>query len=220
MKKCITWIVFISFCSFILVGNTSLLYAQQTSKQTIAVLNMEARGGVSRSGAQTLSDRLRSELVNLGVFAVLERGQMYTILQEQGFNLQGCTTSDCAVEAGRLLGVQRMVAGDVGKIGDVITIDMRVFDVETGTIIRAHQSDYRGDVSGLLNLMKKIAREISGLKVEEDKVEGFPWLWVAIGAVAVGGGAAVFLLGGGTSESDGDGPEPGSLPNPTWPPGN
>ena len=83
MKKCITWIVFFSFCSFILFGNTSLLYAQQKSKQTIAVLNMEARGGVSTSGAQTLSDRLRSELVNLGVLTVLERGQMYSILQEQ-----------------------------------------------------------------------------------------------------------------------------------------
>ena len=50
-----------------------------------------------------------------------------------------------------------MVAGDVGKIGNLLTIDIRVFDVETGTISQAYQENYEGDAAGLPDLMKKIA---------------------------------------------------------------
>jgi TolB-like protein len=215
MKKSIIWIMLFSFFWLIAPGSIIMSHAQDTAK-TIAVLGIDAKGGVSASGASTLADRLRTELVNVSVFTVLERGQMDAILSEQGFNLSGCTTSECVVEAGRLLGVQQMVAGDVGKIGDVLTIDLRVFDVATGEIVRADQYDYEGDVSGLLRVMRQAARKIAGLEAEESS--GFPWLWVGLGAVAVG--AAAVIVAGGSSGDSGDsgGTQPASLPDPGWPP--
>jgi TolB-like protein len=197
MKSMINHLVLVVFSIYILFGNSVNLYAQENIKKTIAVLTFDVRKGISNTDAGTLSDRLRTELVNLDVFTVLERGQMYAILQEQGFNQTGCTTSECAVEAGRLLGVETMVAGVVGKVGDILTIDVRVFDVETGKILQAHQYDYEEEISGLLTLMKVIAQKISD--TEEDK--GFPWIWVSIG-VAVGVGVAVLVSG---SESNPEG---------------
>ena len=212
------WIVFFSFIWFLAFSYKADLHAQEKEKDTIAVLNMNARAGVSQSGVQTLSDRLRTELVNTGAFTVLERGQMDAILGEQGFNLQGCTSSECAVEAGKLLGVQLMVAGDVGKIGDVITIDIRVFNVSSGKITGAYIEDYEGDVAGLLGLMKSIAKKIAGVE-EKQESGGFPWLWVGLGVVAAGGAAAVLLGGSSTTTDDGGGPEPtNDLPDPSWPP--
>ena len=154
MRKTISTIMISSFVFYIIVGNTLNLYSQNENNQTIAVLTLEVRGGVSEAEAATLSDRLRTELVNMRAFVVLERAKMYEILKEQGFNQTGCTTSECAVEAGRLLGVQQMVAGQIGKVGEVLTIDVRVFNVETGKILQAHQFDYEGELSGLLSLMK------------------------------------------------------------------
>lgn len=217
MKKTINWLMLVSFVWFISFGNVTRLYAQQIEKNTIGILSINTRGGVSPSEAQTLTDRLRTELVNTRTFVVLERGQMDAILKEQGFNLSGCTSSECAVEVGRLLGVQQMVTGEVGKIGDVITIDVRVFDVQTGKIISAHQSDYKGNVSGLLGLIKTIAQKIAGIHKEE-KEGKFPWLWVSVGVLALGGAAAALLLGGGDGSSDM--PETSTLPNPDWPPDN
>ncbi len=218
MKNITTWIMISSFIFYIIIGNLSNSYAQQKQKTTIAVLTFQSKGGISGNEASTLTDRLRTELVKLGTFTILERGQMNEILEEQGFSASGCTSSECAIEAGRLLGVQMMIAGDVGKVGNVLTIDVRLFDVSTGRIVRAIQEDHRGDVSGLLKVMKRIARKAAGLKVDEDKGGGFPWLWVGLGVVVLGGGAAV-LLGGSDTTSD---PEPtdNSLPDPSWPPGN
>ncbi len=215
MKKCMIWIVLLTFLWSVAPGNLIIALAQE-QKKTIAVLDIDAKAGVSPAGAATLADRLRSELVNLKVFTVLERGQMDAILQEQGFNMSGCTSSECIVEAGRLLGVQQMVAGDVGKVGNLLTVDLRVFDVTTGEILRAVQFDYEGDVAGLLQVMKRSAYQIAGLNLEEEG--GFPWLWVGLGAVALGVGAAVALSGGSESSGDTGTGTTSSLPNPGWPP--
>ena len=217
MKKTIVWILINSFIFYIMIGNFSLLHAQTKKKVTTAILNLQSKGGVTSNEASTLTDRFRTELVKLDVYTVLERGQMDEILEEQGFSISGCTSSECAIEAGKLLGVQVMIAGDVGKVGNVLTIDVRMFHVATGKILKAIQEDHRGDVAGLLGVMKRLARKVAGMKTEEKESSGgFPWLWVGLGVVALGGGAAV-LLAGGASESE---PEPTdtSLPDPSWPP--
>jgi len=77
----------------------------------VAVLDLEGRG-ISALEAATLTDRLRSEMVSVGAFQVVERGQMEMILQEQGFQQTGCSSAECAVEVGKLLGVSKMITGN------------------------------------------------------------------------------------------------------------
>lgn len=212
MKKTTSWFLLISFFFYIIVGNTNYVFAQAKSKIPVAILSLETKGGISKSEAGTLTDRLRSELVMLGYYDVIERGRMQSILDEQGFSMTGCVSSECAIEAGKLLGVRLMITGDVGKIGNVLTIDVRMIDVTTGRITKAIQKDYQGNVAGLLGLMKTIAAQLSG--VEEKEKTKISWFWVTTGTIAVAGIlAAVFLLGGG----DGSGDD-GSLPDPVWPP--
>ncbi len=218
MKKAIYLMMLINFTLFTIIVTPCMGFPQEagTQKQTIAVLNLETKGGISNNEAATLTDRLRSELVALDYFTVVERGRMNDILKEQGFNLSGCTSSECAIEAGRLLGVQQMLTGSVGKIGDVLTVDIRIFDVTTGKITKALQYDHRGDVSGLLSVMRSVASQlVSGEETKAEEKGGFPWFWVSLGVVAVAGTVAV-LLGG--SDSGDTQPAPTSLPQPDWPP--
>ena len=72
-------------------------------KITIAVLELNP-AGVSSVEAQIFSDRLRTDLFNTGNFIVLEREKVNEILSEQGFQTSGCTTNECAVEIGKLIG--------------------------------------------------------------------------------------------------------------------
>ncbi|MBC8175537.1 MAG: hypothetical protein H8E82_07785 [Candidatus Marinimicrobia bacterium] len=191
------------------------VFSQKAEKLNVAVLNLEGFG-ISAMEAATLTDRLRSELVGVGVFLVVERGQMEMILEEQGFQQTGCTSAECAVEVGKLLGVQKMITGSIGKIGKLFTVDVRMFDVVSSGIEQVSKRDHRGEVEGLLGLLEVVAKDLAGIKemeevaqvvieapekeevvevAEEAKpVKKKRWfLWTTL-AAAVGGGAYYYYM--------------------------
>ena len=137
------------------------LVLAQNSKINIAVLDLDATN-IKDEDARFLSDRLRIELFDAGIFNVLERDKMNVILQEQGFQLSGCTSVECAVEVGQLLNVQQMVAGSIGRIGNVYSISLRLIKVKTGELVKTAKHDYQGELSDMLTeVLPEIAQELS-----------------------------------------------------------
>jgi TolB-like protein len=132
-------------------------------KPHVAVLNLEGRE-ISENEAATLTDQLRGHLVNAGAFIVLERGKMENILREQGFQQSGCTLTECAVRAGRMLNVQKMVAGSIGKLNKTYAINISMIDVESGRIEKSFNRNYEGEIDGLLEILQDIALELAGKK--------------------------------------------------------
>ncbi|MEE9466087.1 MAG: CsgG/HfaB family protein [Candidatus Neomarinimicrobiota bacterium] len=139
----------------------------QERKESIAVLDLEGRG-ISAIEAATLTDRMRSELVKTGAVTVVERGQMQTILAEQDFQMAGCTSDECAVQIGQMLGVTMMYSGSIGKIGATYTVDVRGVSVETGAIENTMSRDYRGEIDGLIQEIEHLSWELVGLVHPDD----------------------------------------------------
>ena len=192
-----------------------VLHAQEY--QSIAVLDFEGRG-ISAYEVGSLTDRLRSELVKTERVRVVERGRMQQILAEQNFQLTGCTSNECAVEIGQLLGVSTMVAGAIGLVGMTYSIDIRTIDVQTGAIIQSFTRDYQGRIDGLLAEMARVAWTLVGVEIpasiaeelnrlteqaeitsDRESTEQPPpavtprkraraFIWAAVGALAAGGG--------------------------------
>ena len=146
----------------LLIVSQFLIGQTTEGKTTVAVLEFEGRG-INQMEAATLTDRMMSELVNTNAVIMVERNQMDEILSEQGFQQSGCTSSECAAEVGELLGVQNMVSGAFGKLGNSYTIDAKMFSVETGATVRAVTKTYKGEVDGLLNVISVVAWELVGL---------------------------------------------------------
>ena len=172
--------------SIILIALLNIIWGQQTilnaetaaqlaeGKQTVAILDFEGRG-INQMEAATLTDRLMSEMVNTNAVILVERNQMNEILQEQGLQQSGCTSSECAAEVGALLGVQNMISGSFGKLGNTYTVDAKMFSVETGATIRSSSKTHKGDVDGLLVIIEIVAWELVGLQAPADllaRVEG------------------------------------------------
>ncbi|RMF10133.1 MAG: hypothetical protein D6762_02215 [Candidatus Neomarinimicrobiota bacterium] len=216
---------------WVLFGTVGLMAQEDLNgKFTVAVLDFEGRG-ISQQEAQTLTDRLSSELANTGAVILVERNQMNEILEEQGFQQSGCTSAECAAEVGALLGVQNMISGSFGKIGNSYTIDAKMFSVETGATVKTVSKTYKGEIDGLITEIEILAWEIVDLKPPKALLEkqkslaaagpaqpaqptarkgGGGWkLWALIGAAAVGGGA-YFLL---ANKAPSPLPEPPTLPN-------
>ncbi len=143
----------------ILLLTTSNLFSQ-SSQNRIAVLNLDAVS-ISNAESITLSDRLRSEMVNSGSFTVIERSEMDPILKEQGFQQSGCTSDECAVEIGKLLNINRICAGGVGKVGSVYTVTLRMIDVETGQILETVTEDCPCPIEQVLtSSMKNVVQKL------------------------------------------------------------
>ena len=211
---------------FWLICLPAILSAQQS--ESLAVLDLEGRG-ISALEASSLTDRLRSELVKTGAVTVVERGQMNQLLEEQDFQMTGCTSDECAVEVGQLLGVSLMVAGSIGKLGNTFLVDVRIIDIQTGAIIETMTRNYRGEIDGLIEQIEELARDIVSWprmdeitlleegpgpvteleEVAQPKKRSRLFLYTA-GIILIGGGgaAAWWLLNGG-----------GELPDIPLPPG-
>ncbi len=130
------------------------------TKMSIGVIDLDVVG-ISKDYSSTLTNRLLTELFKTGKFNVLERKKIQEILKEQGFQLTGCTSSECLIQAGRLLNVQRIVGGSVSKISNYFSIELRLIDVESGEIISVANEDVQGDIGQvLMNGLKRATMKL------------------------------------------------------------
>ncbi len=137
------------------------------AKPTAAVLDFDG-SGITTQEAQVLTQRLGSELVQTNALIMVERNQMSEIMDEQGFQQAGCTSAECAAEIGALLGVQKMITGSFGKIGNSYTIEARMFTVESGKTEKTVSKTYKGEVDGLLTQIQIVAWELVGIQPPAD----------------------------------------------------
>jgi TolB-like protein len=147
----------------LLIVTMGFLHGQVSDRKNMAVYNF-AGLGVTNIEAQVISDRIRSEISNLGTYIIIERGMMEQILKEQVLQLSGlCDDASCLVEVGQILAVHYMVGGSVSKIGNLYTIDARIIDVESGEIVISIIEDYSGPIENLLvQTTKIVAGKLSG----------------------------------------------------------
>ncbi|MCH7497702.1 MAG: hypothetical protein IH971_07625, partial [Candidatus Marinimicrobia bacterium] len=76
--------------------------------------------------------------------------EVESLFAEQGLQITGCVSNECAIEVGRLLGAQLMLVGAISKFGSTYSIDIRMIDVETGRITVSVPLDFRGEFGLLL----------------------------------------------------------------------
>lgn len=171
----------------------------------IAILDLKStHPQVSAADLSTLSARLETEFQKTHSFLILERRNMDAILREQGFQHSGaCTSDDCQVQVGQLLGVERILVGEVGRMNDYMTFDLKMIDVGSGQNLSSHALDVKGgmdvllrggtwEMAQLFSGKRKPTGERSVLTADKPRI----WPWIAGGTIAVAGAAVaiVYLL--------------------------
>lgn len=116
---------------------------------TLAILTFDPRSGVSSREVALLSDRFEVELGQCKVYKLISRSKMKELLELQQYSINQANAQS-AVEAGRLLGVQFMLYGSVGKANSLLTINVYIVNVEEGVIVASAALDYPGALDGFL----------------------------------------------------------------------
>lgn len=139
------------------------------SKSTIAIVNISS-DDFSAKELSVIRNRIETELINLNLFRVVDRANMELILDEQGFQLSGCTSAECAVEVGQLLGVQNILTGSISKIENLIIFQIKIINIESGQIVKSISYDFQGNIVELLtNGIQKSLLDLFDLKHAPDK---------------------------------------------------
>lgn len=175
---------------------------QARSIPNLAVLSLSGNSGVSAEDLQAVTSRLESELMRTGAFRVLERRNIDAILREQGFQQSGaCNTSECQVEVGQILGVERIASGEITRMGKLWSLTVREVDVGTSALIVSHVLDIEGSLETVLrggcpmmaDILSGKTRPTESRTILQEK-RSMPWLWIAGGAVIASGGIAAAIL--------------------------
>ena len=143
------------------------LFAQEILN--IAIAEFEGRN-VSAMDAITVSDFLRTDIVKLNKYTVVDRNNMEEILSEQAFQLSGCTTQECAVKMGQLLNVNKIIVGSVVKLGAKYIINANMINIETGAIEKSERVESRS-IEELPRNTEYLAKILSGTAESANEME-------------------------------------------------
>ena len=103
-------------------------------KESIALLEFETKGDVSKAIARGITLMLQNQLVNTGQFAVFEKGKIDDILKKDGDIIKSWEeiAKEVTERSGGnidLLGAKRIITGDILKMGDIYFIQARMNNV-------------------------------------------------------------------------------------------
>ncbi|MGD1045928.1 MAG: PEGA domain-containing protein [Bacteroidota bacterium] len=168
----------------------------------IAVMEFDTREGVSPGIAASLSDVFISQLAGTQEFTIEDHNRIKTILQDQEFQQNvPCSQNECIIEACKILRVEKIFVGTVGKIGRIFTVNIQMLDVATGRIQINKNYQHDGDVEELAqDVIPTLALQMAGELTKKDLTSksatsksSSKWLWY-VGGAAVAGGAAYYFL--------------------------
>ena len=151
-----------------------LVLTSSAFAQRIAVLNFNARSGVTQVEVDGLSSIFNTYFTPKGA-EIVERTSVDKILQEQKFQNSRFTNTDM-VALGEMLNVSLIVVGDVNFVMEQYNIDVRVVNVQTGTIVAkdgascSKGGSYRDMMRELgERLSKNLELEIEKFQITSDK---------------------------------------------------
>ena len=140
-----------------------LLITSLFAREYIAIIDFEGIN-VSEGDAKALTQRLTTEMIELGLYQVLERSEMKRLLEEQKFQYSGCVDTKCAVELGKMLGAKYMVVGTISHIGKTFSIDSRLISVESGEAYGSGKYETNSSVDKLIKYgMQSVAYQLCEL---------------------------------------------------------
>ena len=123
-----------------LLGMSFLGLCQETTKPTIAVLNIDSRG-VNIDSA-SIGYMVRLELEKTHLYTVMDRYEVAEVINRNKIDVGSCFSKSCLVSTGKLLGVNKMLGGSAELLGEKIVITLRLVDVATGNVERTDATEY------------------------------------------------------------------------------
>ena len=134
------------------------LLAMSAMAQRAAVMEFKAGVGISQADVDGISGIFTTYFRPSG-YTMIERTQIDRIIDEQKLQRSSMTESQM-VRVGQLLNLSKIVIGDVNVVMGQYNVDVRVINVESGTIAATEGATFAG--SSYREVMKNLAQKLAG----------------------------------------------------------
>ena len=137
---------------FIQIGMTPWTWADSAALPvTLAVLEFSLNLDIANLD-DAAYDRLPARLASQSLRRLVSYSEQYALVHgREGGTESPCADADCAVRAGRALGVQRVLWGQVTKVSALIWfVSGQLIDVSTATTLHAETLQFRGNVRDVI----------------------------------------------------------------------
>jgi len=129
----------------------------------IAVMDLKPRSGIDKMVVLSLTDLVCTELSGFGNFEVIARDDMQAMLEHiADKQLLECDDTKCLAQVGGALGVAQLMSGNIGKVGDVYLINLKLIDIDEAKVLNRFSKEFKGDEAGLITYMKHAVAVLFG----------------------------------------------------------
>ena len=136
---------------------------------SLAIFEFEAKG-ISAPLTARMTEEFRNTIRELNIFEVQDRGltERINILRPETDDYWDCWNKGCALERGKLLGVNYVIAGTIEDINEnEYLIKGRLYSIDLESLMSDFSLNSTGITDSLLLSMKKLAYDVSGLPVPD-----------------------------------------------------
>lgn len=128
----------------------------------VAVLDIQGTG-VEQTLLPTLTEVLTVEIDNLGMYKVIAGRDVQAMLGfEKEKDMVGCTDAACLAEIGGALGVDRIVATHIGKVGNTFVVNIKLINIRMADTEARVYETVRGETDALIATITKSVEKLLG----------------------------------------------------------
>jgi TolB-like protein len=158
---------------YLVLGSLVLLgavYGQEKIK--IAVIDIQAKSGIDEMTVSTLTDVLCTAMSQYPEFQIVARDDIKAMLGHmQDQQVLDCDDTACLVKIGDALGVLLLVAGNIGKVGEMYVINLKLINIEKAEVQNRISEKYQGSETGLVKKIEECGGILLAKKESTGKVD-------------------------------------------------
>jgi len=175
----------------------AIAFANQASEEitVVAVFDFKNQTEHEELGRQ-IAEITRVIIPEFRRFEVIDRGMMRAKIAEKGMGIDEVLDSGMGFEAVKLVDSDYFIVGDVGRLGNMYSLNIKLVDSKTGTVVKASGLEFenmleirkivRGLLSNVLGYGKVSGKPvISEDEYEKRKKEPFIALSISVGSTIV-----------------------------------
>lgn len=122
----------------------------------VAVMDLKARTGIDNMTVSSITDFVCTTILNIGGYEVIGKDDMQTMMEHiADRQLLDCDDTKCLAKIGGALGVQLLVSGNIGMVGKMYLINVKLIDIEDATVKNRVSEKYIGDETGLVGKVEE-----------------------------------------------------------------